>query len=125
MAGRGDACLMEGGLDMATRKRLANRFRAEYARGTKKQKGEVLDRLVAQARFGRPATAGRRCRACRGAAKQKGADMRNSEEVPRGGLVVWLMVVIVVSLAARIDTITADIAVLSITAYVIRPHSRS
>lgn len=38
---------MEGGLDMATRKRLANRFRAEYARGTKKQKGEVLDRLVA------------------------------------------------------------------------------
>ncbi|WP_288920679.1 hypothetical protein [Bifidobacterium pullorum] len=116
---------MEGGLDMATRKRLANRFRAEYARGTKKQKGEVLDRLVAQARFGRPATAGRRCRACRGAAKQKGADMRNSEEGPRGGLVVWLMVVIVVSLAARIDTITADIAVLSITAYVIRPHSRS
>ena len=38
---------MEGGLDMATRKRLANRFRAEYARGAKKQKGEVLDRLVA------------------------------------------------------------------------------
>lgn len=38
---------MEGGLDMATRKRLANRFRADYARGTKKQKGEVLDRLVA------------------------------------------------------------------------------
>ena len=26
---------------------LANRFRAEYAKGTKKQKGEVLDRLVA------------------------------------------------------------------------------
>ena len=38
---------MEGGLDMATRKRLANRFRAEYAKGTKKQKGEVIDRLVA------------------------------------------------------------------------------
>lgn len=38
---------MEGGLDMATRKRLANRFKAEYAKGTKKQKGEVLDRLVA------------------------------------------------------------------------------
>lgn len=47
MAECGDACLMEGGLDMATRKRLANRFRAEYAKGTKKQKGEVLDRLVA------------------------------------------------------------------------------
>lgn len=38
---------MEGGLDMATRKRLANRFKAEYTKGTKKQKGEVLDRLVA------------------------------------------------------------------------------
>ena len=38
---------MEGRLDMATRKRLANRFKAEYAKGTKRQKGEVLDRLVA------------------------------------------------------------------------------
>lgn len=43
----GDACLMEGRLDMATRKRLANRFKAEYAKGTKRQKDEVLDRLVA------------------------------------------------------------------------------
>ena len=49
---------MEGGLDMATRKRLANRFRAEYARGTKKQKGEVLDRLVAVG-MGRAAAADR------------------------------------------------------------------
>ena len=38
---------MEGGLDMATRKRLANRFKAEYAKASKKQRGEVLDRLVA------------------------------------------------------------------------------
>lgn len=38
---------MEGRLDMVTRKRLANRFKAEYAKGTKRQKGEVLDRLVA------------------------------------------------------------------------------
>lgn len=38
---------MEGRLDVATRKRLANRFKAEYAKGTKRQKGEVLDRLVA------------------------------------------------------------------------------
>lgn len=38
---------MESGLDMATRKRLANSFKAEYAKGTKKQKGELLDRLVA------------------------------------------------------------------------------
>lgn len=49
----GDACLMEGRLDMATRKRLANRFKAEYAKGTKRQKGEVLDRLVAVG-MGRP-----------------------------------------------------------------------
>ena len=40
---------MEGRLDMATGKRLANRFKAEYAKGTKRQKGEVLDRLVAVA----------------------------------------------------------------------------
>ncbi|WP_181989982.1 hypothetical protein [Bifidobacterium longum] len=32
---------------MATGKRLANRFKAEYAKGTKRQKGEVPDRLVA------------------------------------------------------------------------------
>ena len=32
---------------MATKKRLANRFKAEYAKASKKQKGEVLDRLVA------------------------------------------------------------------------------
>lgn len=30
---------MEDGLDMATRKRLANRFKAEYAKASKKQKG--------------------------------------------------------------------------------------
>lgn len=29
---RVDACLMESRLDMATRKRLANRFKAEYAK---------------------------------------------------------------------------------------------
>ena len=46
MAGHGDTCLMESGLDMTTKKRLANRFKAEYAKGSKKQKGEVLDRLV-------------------------------------------------------------------------------
>ncbi|OZG60563.1 integrase core domain-containing protein, partial [Bifidobacterium lemurum] len=38
---------MEGRLDMATRKRLTNRFKAEYAKGDKKQKGEILDRLEA------------------------------------------------------------------------------
>lgn len=38
---------MEGRLDMATRKRLTNRFKSEYAKASKKQKGEILDRLVA------------------------------------------------------------------------------
>lgn len=42
-----DACLMEGRLDMAAKKQLTNKFKAEYAKGTKKQKGEVLDRLEA------------------------------------------------------------------------------
>ena len=32
---------------MATKQRLTNRFKAEYAKGSKKQKGEILDRLVA------------------------------------------------------------------------------
>lgn len=32
---------------MATRKRLTNRFKSEYAKASKKQKGEILDRLVA------------------------------------------------------------------------------
>lgn len=45
---------MEGRLDMATGKRLANRFKAEYAKGTKRQKGEVLDRLVAVGMGGPP-----------------------------------------------------------------------
>lgn len=53
MAGHGDTCLMESGLDMTTKKRLANRFKAEYAKGSKKQKGEVLDRLVTVG-MGRP-----------------------------------------------------------------------
>ena len=38
---------MEGRLDMAAKKQLTNKFKAEYAKGTKKQKGEVLDRLEA------------------------------------------------------------------------------
>ena len=43
---------------------------------------------------------------------------------PRGGLVVWLMAVIVISLAAAMHPIAADIAVLSLTAYAISAHSR-
>ena len=42
-----------------------------------------------------------------------------------GGLVVWLMAVIVICLAPAMHPIAADIAVLSITAYAIRTHSRN
>ncbi|MBM6700283.1 hypothetical protein H7U32_08260 [Bifidobacterium pullorum subsp. saeculare] len=51
--------------------------------------------------------------------------MLNKDEGPRGSLMVWLMAVIVVSLAARIDTIVADVLVLVIGAYAMRDHSRS
>ena len=44
--------------------------------------------------------------------------MRKPEKGPRGGLVVWLMAVIVM------HPIAADIAVLSLTAYAISAHSR-
>jgi len=44
--------------------------------------------------------------------------------LPRGGLVVWLMAVIVISLAPAMHPIAADIAVLSLTAYAISAHSR-
>ena len=39
-------------------------------------------------------------------------------------LVVWLMAVIVISLAPAMHPIAADIAVLSLTAYAISAHSR-
>jgi hypothetical protein len=42
---------------------------------------------------------------------------------PRGGLVVWLMAVIVISLAPAMHPIAADIAVLSLTAYAISAHT--
>lgn len=50
--------------------------------------------------------------------------MLNRDKGPRGGLVVWLMAVIVVCLATAMHPIAADIAALSITAYAIRSHSR-
>ena len=49
---------------------------------------------------------------------------RLTEKGPRGGLVVWLMAVIVISLAPAMHPIAADIAVLSLTAYAISAHSR-
>ena len=50
--------------------------------------------------------------------------MLNRNEGPRGGLVVWLMAVIVICLAPAMHPIAADIAVLSLTAYAISAHSR-
>ena len=37
---------MEDRLDMATRRRLTNRFKDEYAKASKKEKKLILDRLV-------------------------------------------------------------------------------
>ncbi|GAA0838181.1 hypothetical protein [Bifidobacterium pullorum] len=50
--------------------------------------------------------------------------MLNPNEGPRGGLVIWLMAVIVTCLAPAMHPIAADIAVLSITAYAMTTHSR-
>lgn len=52
------------------------------------------------------------------------AAMLNPNEGPRGGLVIWLMAVIVTCLAPAMHPIAADIAVLSITAYAMTTHSR-
>ena len=81
-------------------------------------------RPLARVERDRPATAGRRCRASRGAAQRKGAGMRDSGKGPRGGPIIWLMAVIVVCLAPAMHPIAADIAVLSLTAYAISAHSR-
>ena len=50
--------------------------------------------------------------------------MLNRDKGPRGGLVVWLMAVIVVCLAPAMHPIAADIAVLSITAYAVTTSGR-
>ncbi|MBV4125365.1 hypothetical protein KSY59_10440 [Bifidobacterium longum] len=50
--------------------------------------------------------------------------MRDSGKGPRGGPIIWLMAVIVISLAPAMHPIAADIAVLSLTAYAISAHSR-
>ncbi|MFR0021390.1 MAG: hypothetical protein ACLRVA_07870 [Bifidobacterium longum] len=54
----------------------------------------------------------------------KGLRHAQTRKGPRGGLVVWLMAVIVISLAPAMHPIAADIAVLSLTAYAISAHSR-
>lgn len=49
--------------------------------------------------------------------------MRNLGEGPRGGLMVWLMAVIVVSLAAKVDTTTADVVVFGLGLAVCPRHA--
>ena len=50
--------------------------------------------------------------------------MRMGNKGPHGRPWIWLMAVIVISLAPAMHPIAADIAVLSLTAYAIRAHSR-
>ena len=52
------------------------------------------------------------------------AVMLNPNEGPRGGLVIWLVAIIVTCLALAIHPIVADIAVLFFTAYAVTTHSR-
>lgn len=50
--------------------------------------------------------------------------MRNSGEGPRGGLVVWLMAVIVICLAPAMHPIAADIVVMAIAIWAMTPSRR-
>ena len=52
--------------------------------------------------------------------------MRNRNGEPRGGSVIWLLAVLVIALAAKVDTATADIVVLGIALYAVNagPASR-
>ncbi len=51
--------------------------------------------------------------------------MRMNEEGPHGGPMVWLMAVLVVALAAKVDATAADITVLAIGAYAMASHNRA
>lgn len=55
---------------------------------------------------------------------RKAQNMRMNEEGPRGGPMVWLMAVLVVALAAKVDATAADITVLAIGAYAMATHNR-
>ena len=50
--------------------------------------------------------------------------MRKPEKGPRGGLVVWLMAVIVISLAPAMHSIAADIVVMAIVIWAMTPSRR-
>ncbi|OZG69539.1 hypothetical protein [Bifidobacterium eulemuris] len=46
--------------------------------------------------------------------------MKNPNEEPRGGSVIWLMAVLVIALSAKVDSTAANIAILALTTYAIR-----
>jgi hypothetical protein len=77
-------------------------------------------RPLARVERDRPATAGRRCRASRGAAQRKGAEMRDSGKGPRGGPIIWLMAVIAVCLAPAVHPIAADIILTALAVWAMR-----
>jgi len=53
---------------------------------------------------------------------RKAQIMRMNDEGPRNGPMVWLMAVLVIALAAKVDTTAADIMVLAIGAYAMASH---
>ena len=77
-------------------------------------------RPLARVERDRPATAGRRCRASRGAAQRKGAGMRDSGKGPRGGPIIWLMAVIAVCLAPAVHPIAADVILTALAVWAMR-----
>ena len=77
-------------------------------------------RPLARVERDRPATAGRRCRASRGAAQRKGAEMRDSGKGPRGGPIIWLMAVIAVCLAPAVHPIAADVILTALAVWAMR-----
>ena len=77
-------------------------------------------RPLARVERDRPATAGRRCRASRGAAQRKGAEMRDSGKGPRGGPIIWLMAVIAVCLAPAAHPIAADVILTALAVWAMR-----
>ena len=61
-----------------------------------------------------------RCRASRGAAQRKGAEMRDSGKGPRGGPIIWLMAVIAVCLAPAVHPIAADVILTALAVWAMR-----
>ncbi|KAB8287333.1 hypothetical protein DSM100688_1692 [Bifidobacterium ramosum] len=48
--------------------------------------------------------------------------MRNQNEEPRGGSMLWYMTMVLIVMSAKVDTITADLICASLTAYAIWIH---